>query len=143
MLPLPVGTTGTDTLRRSCDDTVFGLGVPPVVPFNRTLCPASPSLQWVPWVSVPHLAGLGIHCNHGPRCRVGGGRANALPLSAQSNGPYGFPISRFPLLLLLRSHCLLRLGIRWVSRTKPYSPISRLVGYLRHITLRQRLAKNE
>ena len=67
MLPLPVGTTGTDTLRRSCDDTVFGLGVPPVVPFNRTLCPASPSLQWVPWVSVPHLAGLGIHCNHGPR----------------------------------------------------------------------------
>jgi hypothetical protein len=67
MLPLPVGTTGSDTLRRSCGDTVCGLGVPPVVPFNRTLCPASPSLQWVPWVSVPHLIGLGIHCNHGPR----------------------------------------------------------------------------
>jgi hypothetical protein len=27
-------------------------------PLNRTLCPASPSLQWVPWVSVPHLPEL-------------------------------------------------------------------------------------
>jgi hypothetical protein len=26
-----------------------------VVPFSRTLCPVSPSLQWVPRVAVPHL----------------------------------------------------------------------------------------
>src|SRR5207302_2107690 len=24
-------------------------------PSRKTLCPALPSLQWVPWVSVPHL----------------------------------------------------------------------------------------
>lgn len=29
--------------------------MPLVVPFNETLCPASPSLQWAPWASVPHL----------------------------------------------------------------------------------------
>lgn len=29
--------------------------MPLVVPCNETLCPASPSLQWVPWASVPHL----------------------------------------------------------------------------------------
>ena len=32
----------------------------PVGPFNKTLCPASPSLQWVPWASGPHLPGQGI-----------------------------------------------------------------------------------
>jgi hypothetical protein len=46
-----------NALHRSCGDTVCGLEVPPVVPFGRTLCPASPSLQWVPWTSVPHLTG--------------------------------------------------------------------------------------
>src|SRR6185312_5653696 len=30
------------------------------------------------------------------RCRVGGGRAFALPPSARSNGSCGFPASRFP-----------------------------------------------
>jgi hypothetical protein len=44
-----------NALYRSCSDTVCGLEVPPVVPFGRTLCLASPSLQWVPWTSVPHL----------------------------------------------------------------------------------------
>ena len=44
-----------NALRRSFGDTVCCLEVPPVVPFSRTLCPASPSLQWVPWTSVPHL----------------------------------------------------------------------------------------
>ncbi len=32
--------------------------VSPSFPPSRTLCPASPSLQWVPWASVPHLLGL-------------------------------------------------------------------------------------
>src|SRR5215212_1782046 len=31
-----------------------------------------------------------------PECRVGGGRAFALPPSARSNGSCGFPASRFP-----------------------------------------------
>ena len=26
-----------------------------VCPFNHSICPASPSLQWVPWALVPHL----------------------------------------------------------------------------------------
>jgi hypothetical protein len=34
---------------------VCDLEVPPISPPSRTLCPASPSLQWVPWASVPHL----------------------------------------------------------------------------------------
>ncbi len=37
---------------------VGGLEVSPIVPPSRTFCPASPSLQWVPWASVPHLPGL-------------------------------------------------------------------------------------
>ena len=53
----PVNLTGYKALYRSCGDTVCGPGVPPVVPLGRTLCPASPSLQWVPWVSVPHFPG--------------------------------------------------------------------------------------
>ena len=36
---------------------VGGLEVSPIVPPSRTFCPASPSLQWVPWASVPHLPG--------------------------------------------------------------------------------------
>jgi hypothetical protein len=44
-------------LHRSCGDTVCGPGVPPVVPSDGSLCPASPSLQWVAWVSLPHLTG--------------------------------------------------------------------------------------
>jgi hypothetical protein len=35
--------------------------VSPVGPFNKTLCPASPSLQWVLWASVPHLPGQDIN----------------------------------------------------------------------------------
>jgi hypothetical protein len=31
------------------------LEVSPLCPPSRTVCPASPSLQWVPWASVPHL----------------------------------------------------------------------------------------
>src|SRR5713101_437806 len=31
------------------------LSVSPLVPARGTLCPTSPSLPWVPWVSVPHL----------------------------------------------------------------------------------------
>jgi hypothetical protein len=76
-------------------------------------------------------------------CRVGGGRAAALPPSARSNGSYSFPVSRFPWLLRHRSHRLTRPGMRWVSRTKPRSSISRRVGYLRHIPFRHRLARNE
>ena len=36
-------------------DTVCGLRVPPVVPPSKTPHPASPSLQWVAWASLPHL----------------------------------------------------------------------------------------
>ena len=46
-----------ETLCGSYSYTVCGLEVPPVGPYSRTLCPASPSLQWVPWASVPHLTG--------------------------------------------------------------------------------------
>ena len=34
-------------------------GVSPIGPSRKTLCPASPSLQWVPWALVPHLTGQG------------------------------------------------------------------------------------
>jgi hypothetical protein len=35
-------------------DTIGELKVSPVIPPSRTSCPASPSLPWVPWASVPH-----------------------------------------------------------------------------------------
>jgi hypothetical protein len=41
--------------------------VSPVVLSSATLCPASPSLRWVPWASVPHLLG---HCPDRPRPAV-------------------------------------------------------------------------
>jgi hypothetical protein len=34
---------------------VGDLEVSPICPPSRTVCPASPSLPWVPWASVPHL----------------------------------------------------------------------------------------
>ena len=34
---------------------VGDLEVSPIYPPSRTVCPASPSLQWVPWALVPHL----------------------------------------------------------------------------------------
>ena len=34
---------------------VGDLEVSPIYPPNRTVCPASPSLQWVAWASLPHL----------------------------------------------------------------------------------------
>jgi hypothetical protein len=43
---------------RSCVDMSADLLVSLIFPSGKTLCPASPSLQWVPWVSVPHLPGL-------------------------------------------------------------------------------------
>src|SRR5574341_1597833 len=36
---------------------VGDLEVSPIYPPNRTVCPASPSLQWAPWAAVPHLLG--------------------------------------------------------------------------------------
>ena len=53
-------------IRCSFVDTVGDLKVSPVGPFNKTLCPASPSLQWVLWASVPHLPGQGLtpHLDH-------------------------------------------------------------------------------
>src|SRR5713101_2573821 len=36
-------------------DTVGEPGVSPIGPSRQTFCPALPSLQWVPWVLVPHL----------------------------------------------------------------------------------------
>ncbi len=52
----------TLALYRTCVDTICGFNVPLVVPLNRTLCPASPSLQWVPWALVPHLHGTDAVC---------------------------------------------------------------------------------
>jgi hypothetical protein len=46
---------------RSCGVMRSGLWVPVIVPPDTSLSPASPSLQWVPWVSVPHL--LGFSCS--------------------------------------------------------------------------------
>ena len=34
---------------------VGDLEVSPIFPPSRTVCPASPSLQWVAWASLPHL----------------------------------------------------------------------------------------
>jgi hypothetical protein len=41
-------------------EMVGGLGVAPLFPPRSTFCPASPSLPWVPWASVPHLPGLQV-----------------------------------------------------------------------------------
>jgi hypothetical protein len=38
-----------------------------VYPPSRTLCPVFPSLQWVPWTSVPHLTGQGNTSTTGHR----------------------------------------------------------------------------
>jgi hypothetical protein len=42
-------------LCRVSGDKICGLCVPLLFPHSRSLCPASPSLQWVLWASVPHL----------------------------------------------------------------------------------------
>ncbi len=42
---------------RSFVATVCELEVSPICPSEETLCPASPSLRWVLWTSVPHLPG--------------------------------------------------------------------------------------
>jgi len=44
-------------VRWSCVEMVCGREVPPILPFNGTSYPASPSLKWVPWASVPHPTG--------------------------------------------------------------------------------------
>jgi len=54
-----------------------------------------------------------------------------------------FSASRFSSAAPLWSHQGTRPGMRWVSRTRPNSAISRRVGYRRHIGFRQRLARNE
>ncbi len=43
------------TFHQLIDDTVNRLRVPPVVPFDRSPYPASPSLQWIPEAIVLHL----------------------------------------------------------------------------------------
>ena len=73
-------------------DMVCDLGVSPIVPSRESLYPASPSLQWVPWASVPHLPGLfrstmrpSVLCSAktaerpSPRC--------SLPLSPSDTSP--------------------------------------------------------
>jgi len=55
--------------------------------FHRLVRTRSPSFLPTP----PFGPSLGC-----PACRVGGGRAFALPPSARSNGSCGFPASRFP-----------------------------------------------
>src|SRR5215210_2759957 len=72
-------------IRWSCVAMVGDLEVSPICPPSRTVCPASPSLQWVPWASVPHLlrycAPLRL-----PAIRLGSLRLRSLPntLSASS-----------------------------------------------------------
>ena len=64
---------------------VSDLEVSPIYPPIGTVCPASPSLPWVPWASVPHLprycAPLRL-----PSIRLGSLRVRSLPntLSASS-----------------------------------------------------------
>jgi len=64
---------------------VGDLEVSPLCPPSRTVCPASPSLPWVPWALVPHLpryyAPLRL-----PALRLGSLRLRSLPnpLSASS-----------------------------------------------------------
>jgi hypothetical protein len=64
---------------------VGDLEVSPICPPSRTVCPASPSLRWVPWALVPHLprycAPLRL-----PPVRFGSLRFRSLPntLSASS-----------------------------------------------------------
>ena len=43
---------------RSCVNMISDLFVSLIFHSDKSLCPASPSLQWVLWVSVPHLLGL-------------------------------------------------------------------------------------
>jgi hypothetical protein len=59
-------------------DTVGEPGVSPRGPPRKTLCPALPSLQWVPWVAVPHL-----HRYYAPR-RLPPARLGSLRLSLAS-----------------------------------------------------------
>jgi hypothetical protein len=42
---------------------VCGPCVPPIFPSRLTLCPASPSLKWVPRAAVPHPIGPNYHCS--------------------------------------------------------------------------------
>jgi len=43
------------TILRFCVDMVCDLWVSPIFPSVNTLCPVSPSLQWVAWAPLPHL----------------------------------------------------------------------------------------
>jgi hypothetical protein len=62
--PQVVTTPTCSAIHWSSVDTVGELKVSPVFPTSRTLCPASPSLQWVLWVSVPHLPNLDTYQGH-------------------------------------------------------------------------------
>jgi hypothetical protein len=95
-----------------CGNPVGRHGVLPGFPSSRTVCPASPSLPWVPWASVPHLprdedprrlprAHLGgVRCSlSSPAplhhssffvsllCRAGAGERLELPRHARSLSP--------------------------------------------------------
>src|SRR4051794_40032429 len=63
---------------------------------QRASCPLR-SEVWIRPASPLVRRRSGAFCSDPvPECRVGGGRAVALPPSARSNGPRGVPASRFP-----------------------------------------------
>jgi hypothetical protein len=70
-------------IHRCFVETVCRPGVLPIFPSGRTLCPASPSLQWVPWTSVPHLPGPECFRSHRyyDRLRLPDAHLTALSLS--------------------------------------------------------------
>src|SRR5208337_48501 len=68
---------------RSFVDTVCELEVSPIFPSDETLCPASPSLQRVPWTSVPRLPNLSGY-RYCARLRLPHARPKSLCLSLDS-----------------------------------------------------------
>ena len=70
--------------------------VSPVVLSSATLCPASPSLRWVPWASVPHLLS---HCleRHRPAvlCLAKTAPCPSRVTSLVARGPIPCPLPRF------------------------------------------------
>jgi hypothetical protein len=94
---------------RTCVDMICGLRVPLLYPLDKTLCPASPSLQWVRWATFPtfstiHTAGLRYYAPlRLPLLRLG-----SLRISLDS---------RYLALSQLRS-CPLRLAL-WVRKITP------------------------
>lgn len=62
--PFPEPWTACTAICWPCVDMGCDLRVSSIFPASKTLYPASPSLRWVPWAPVPHLADSGTARNH-------------------------------------------------------------------------------